>query len=202
MNKFFYIFAILLLTAGVNAEELSDKVLALNSKIQNFTGTFSETKSMPKLKKETHKSGNIYFLSPNDLLMDYTDPKTDWSLLGENLFKVQRGSHVQKFNLKKEDDRMSVFHKTLIYSMRGDVESVAKVNDATIKAENTGVEICFHLKKNKPQKIGVTEMLLVYDAPTGLIKTLKLIEANGISTTYTTQNMQSNTTIDKAVFSK
>ena len=197
------VFSVLFVFATIiSAEDLTDIVLSLNSRTTSFAGSFEEVKAMPKLKKEIHKSGRIYFISANDLLMDYTDPETDWSLLGENLFNVQRGQQVQKFNLKKDDDKMSVFHKTLIYSMRGDVKSVAQVNDAAIHAEDMGNEISFRLKKTTPQKIGVTEMLLVYDAETGLIKTLKLIEASGVSTTYTTQDMQKNAVIDKSVFRK
>ena len=144
---------------------------------------------MPKLKKEIKKEGKLYFKYPDCLAMRYTEPDGDYSVIKDGgKFYIKRGQKVSKLNLKDPDSQFSHLRNTLLFSLRGDVQAVAKENDARLKAEESSTRFLFTIEKKHTPKIGVCTLRLIYDKVSGALLLLKLEEVNGNYTSYETQD--------------
>ena len=175
------------LIGSVSAQQIEKRLLALNERTETLVAPFTEVKVMPKLKKEIRKEGNLYFQYPNALSMRYTNPEGDYSVIKDGgKFYTKRGQKKMKLNLKDPDSQFSHLRNTLIFSLSGDVEAVAKENDAKIKAQESATRFLFTIEKKHTPKVGVCRLQLVYDKVTGALLLLKMEEVNGNYTSYET----------------
>ena len=172
-------------------------VAAQNTVVSEFT----EVKSMPKLKKEIKKSGVLYFQSPDRLAMRYSDPEGDYSIIRDGLFLIKRGQgHTQKLKMDGKRTQFQILRNTLLLSMVGDIDGVAKENEASVSIEEKAGKKLVTLLKDKEVKVGVNRLELEYDLTTGALLVLKLIEVNGNSTTYSTPSPNIGASIDEEVW--
>lgn len=162
---------------------IPEDILAKRKSGDQVTNSFTESKVMPRMKKETTKKGTFSFTAPEKLRMDYTDPAGDYTLIDKDLFEVSRNGRVQKFPIKNADSRMAVLRNTLLMALNGDVEGVAKLNEATATYKEQGGKYVCTLTSEKG-KHGISELELTYDKKTGRIEQLKLVEKNGNYTIY------------------
>ncbi|MBR1809238.1 MAG: outer membrane lipoprotein carrier protein LolA [Paludibacteraceae bacterium] len=188
---------LLLATAACTyAQTIEDNILKLNKQQTTYVAQFTEKIVMPKMKKETVKQGTMYFSAPDALLMKYSDPEGDYSLIKDGKFSAGRKGHVQNFPMnEKNKSQMYVLRETLLGSMTGDLKRVAEENEADIVCEEkAGKYICL-LTKQKAKTVGVNRLELVYDKKSGALLSLKLLQANGNYTLYETKNIQQGTQI-------
>lgn len=192
-----WLIATLLLTSNVQAQNLEQQLLNKNKQNKTYVAQFVETKSMPKLKKETKKEGTLYFRAPGELAMRYTNPAGDYSIiLADGKFITRRGQ--KKTDIPMNPNHPSPFYtlrNTLLLSMQGDVAGVAKENEATFTIKKEGKNIVCRIEKNKPAKVGVNTLDLIYDEQTGGLLLLRLNEANGNYTEYAASNGKMNADI-------
>lgn len=174
----------LLMAISASAASIPEQIMKLHKAGEQFSGQFTEVKTMPKLKKETSKAGQLTFTAPNDLRLDYTDPAGDYTLIGKDLFEVSRGGKVQKFPVKNPEHRMAILRATLLLAMQGNVEEVAKTNSATADCKQQGGQFVCTLTASKDAKHGISSLTLIYDKKTGRLISLTLTENNGNYTTY------------------
>lgn len=188
--------------AEVQADKIGEQLLNLNKSNTTVMSDFEEVKQMPKLKKTIIKHGKLYFAATDRLAMRYTDPDGDYSIIRDGLFLIKRGGHTQRLKMDGRKTQFQILRNTLLYSMQGQVQEVANENDADIEyTQADGKYIC-HLTKRGNQRIGVTQLELQYDKQTGALLVLKLIEGNGISTTYSTPKPQLGVKIDDSVWAE
>ncbi len=194
--------AILLLAAVcLNAQDIEQNIKTLNGKTQTYTATFTEKTVMPKMNKQTVKQGTIRFVSPDALLMDYTDPQGDYTLIKDGKFIVSRKGQVQNMTMTPKS-QMYIFRETLLGSMTGDLKRVAEQNEADIDCkQEAGKYVCI-LTKQKAKTTGINRLELEYDTKTGALVSLNLIQANGNYTIYETTGIQLNQKIDSSVWNK
>lgn len=174
----------MLLCSTVFAAGIPDKILALHKSGETMTTSFVETKAMPKMKKETKKTGNLTFTAPDNLRLDYTDPAGDYTLITKTDFETSRAGKVQKLPFKSPQSRWAIFRSTLLYAFMGQVEEVAKLNDATATYAEEGANYLCTLDANKTAKQGISQLKLVYNKKSGKLVSLTVTEGNGNYTTY------------------
>lgn len=181
-----FLFAILIaLGCSVWAVSAQD-ILALHHAGETLKCDFTEVKTMPRAKKEISKTGRLTYTNPHDLRLDYTDPAGDYTLIGKDLFEVQRNGKVQRFNINNPDQRMSVFRQSLLYAFAGDIEALATLNNATAEYKEQGNTYVCTLTGDKTNGArGIAQLQLTYHKKTGALQSLIITENNGNYTTYT-----------------
>ena len=181
-----------------NAQTIEQNILKLHNAQETCVAEFVETIAMPKMKKQTVKKGTMYFAAPGALLMKYSDPAGDYSLIKDGKFTASRKDKVQNFPMnEKNKSQMYTLRETLLGSMTGDLKRVAAENEADISCkEKAGKYICT-LTKQKPKPAGVNTLELIYDKTSGMLLSLKLIQANGNYTIYETSAGKKGVSIPK-----
>lgn len=173
-----------LLSLASFAASIPEIIAGKHTAGETFTAKFTETKTMPKLKKETVKAGTLTFKAPENLRLDYSDPAGDYTLIEKGVFETKRGNSVQKLPIKNPEHKMSVLRATLLLAMQGKVEEVAKENDATVSYKESSTEYTCTLTPNKGSKAMAAEVVLVYEKKSGRLISLTFTESNGNYTTY------------------
>lgn len=174
----------LLICGSIMAAGIPDKIKALHKSGETMTTSFTEKSVMPKLKKESTKTGTLVFSAPDNLKLDYTDPAGDYTLITATQFETKREGKVQKLPFKNPQSQWAVFRSTLLLSFMGDVEAVAKQNDATATYKEEGANYVCTLKGDKSKPQGIAELVLVYDKKSGKLISLTVTKGNGNYTVY------------------
>lgn len=174
------LFAVALLAS---AADIPAAILKLHKANETMTCAFIETQTMPKMKKETKKTGTLIYTAPNELRLDYTDPVGDYTLMNATTVELNQGGKKQKFNIKDGKSAMAQLRATLLLSFAGDVKAVAEQNEATATYSETATEyICKLTSQNG--KHGIEKLELVYNKKTGKLQKLVVTKKNGNYTTY------------------
>lgn len=175
--------SLIVLAAG--AQSIPSAILSKHKANETFTIRFSETKSMPKAKKETKKSGSLTFKAPEYLRLDYTDPKGDYTLIDKGLFETSRDGKVQKLPVKNAQSKTAIMRATLLMAMQGKVEEIAKQHGAKAEYKEAGGEYVCTLTNDQAKGANdISQMVLVYDKKSGQIRSLTIYNPNGNNTTY------------------
>ena len=182
------------LTAG--AQTIEQTLLSMHKEKETFVAPFIETTVMPKMKKETVKKGTMYFAAPDALLMKYSDPAGDYSLIKDGKFNVKRKANVQSVPMNpKNMSQLYTLRETLLGSLTGDLKRVAEENEAEVSCKEAAGKYHCTLTKKQPKAAGVNTLELIYDKRTGALLSLKLIQANGNYTVYDTPDIKSGVSI-------
>lgn len=177
------LFAILLFASQVMTAGTAEELLAKHHAGEEYKAPFTETFVQPKINKKTVKKGTLTFRSPEYLLMEYSDPKGDYSLIDGENFDVSRDGKETKRKVKGDKGMLAKFRLTLLYSFCGDVEAVAKTNEAKASYEKKGNQIVATVDSDKPH---TQKLILTYDAKSGHLLVMEIIEPNGNSKIYST----------------
>ena len=185
MKRLLVIFTILLSPFichfSLSAQDIDSKILKKQQAA--YSSPFTEVKVMPKLKKETAKSGTLEWRSPEYLRMDYTDPEGEYTLIEGVEFSMFTKGALQKLPAKDANSKIGVLRLTLLYAFQGKVEDIAELNKAVATySEQDGRYVC-DLVAEQP-KHGVKSLRLEYDKKTGHLLLLTITEANSNYTTW------------------
>ena len=110
-------------TTLVTAQGIDATILQLQQSA--YSSAFSETKVLPKLKKETTKSGVLEWQSPSHLKMDYSDPAGDYTLIEDVVFSVNTHGALQKLPAKDANTKTGLLRLTLLNAFQGKVADIA-----------------------------------------------------------------------------
>lgn len=177
-------FVLATLMAGVAlAASPAETILKLHKAGEVYKCAFTELQAMPKLKKEVKHAGNIVYTAPSTLRLDYTDPKGDFVSITGNQMELSRAGKKQKINIKSDKSRAAIFSRSLLMAFGGDVEAIARLNEAKATYQETATQYLCTVSADKA-KNGVKEMKLIYDKKSGKLISLTLTEHNGNYTTY------------------
>lgn len=185
MRKLTILFGLMLISVISMAQDIPAAILKLHKAGEKVECSFEEAEVMPKLKKETKKAGKLLFQAPETLQMTYTNPEGDYKKIGPGEFTICQAGKVQKLPIKNEESRIAILRKTLLLAMAGKVQEVADLNKAAVScAEKSGQYIC---TLTNEAKAGVNLLELIYDKKSGALVSLRLQEANGNYTVYSTK---------------
>ena len=161
------------------------KIAQANAKYNTVTCKFEKTANMVMMEKELKSEGNLTYVRPDKLKMEYTSPAGDLlEVDGDNIVMV-RGKKTTKISTKA-DSRMANLKNTLLMSIGGDVDGVAKENAAEVKFLDTPKYYVFMISKGKGAKSQYVKLELSYSKKDNTLCIMKMEEANGNFTVYET----------------
>lgn len=187
----FTLTAVVLTTIGALAQYTPeckaaiDKIAAANAKYTTVTCPFTQTKHMVMMENELVSKGNLTYNRPDGLKMEYTSPAGDLlQIEGDNIVMV-RGKKSTKISTKA-DSRMANLKNTLLMSVGGNIDGVAKENSAEVKFLDTPKYYVFMISKGKGAKSQYVKLELSYSKKDFTLCLMKMEEANGNFTVYET----------------
>lgn len=162
-----------------------EKIAAANAKFTTVTCQFTQTKHLVMMENELVNRGNLTYNRPNALKMEYTSPAGDLlEVDGDNIIMVRGKKRTQIST--KADSRMANLKNTLLMSIGGDIEGVAKENSAEVKFLDTPKYYVFMISKGKGAKSQYVKLELSYSKKDLTLCIMKMEEANGNFTVYET----------------
>lgn len=200
MKKFFSFFLFGLCTLSMSGESIEQRLLSLNDGRISYIADFEERIIMPRMNKQTIKRGKMYYAYTESLLMSYSDPAGDYSLIRDGSFVAMRKGKRNTFSMSSKKGQMYELRETLLGSLSGDLQRVALVNGASISCEEKGDSyVCTLVKTDKPSS-GVYRLEAEYERTTGLLTVLRMIQVNGNYTEYVTSKRQTNVSISDDIW--
>ena len=139
---------------------------------------------MPKMNKTVVSEGTMLFEAPENLRMDYTQPKGDYTLIEKDKFDVFKAGKLQHLNVKDPKQKMAVYRATLLACLGGDVEKAAALNNAKADYKTVGNTYVCTLKAENAAPRDIAALELIYDKKNGQLLKMTLTEGNGKYTTY------------------
>ena len=192
MKRFFTCLIVLLAAAfAANAQNTPEcdaaikKIAQANAKFNTVTCKFTKTANMVMMEKELKSEGNLTYVRPDKLKMEYTTPAGDLLDINGDALTLISGKQKRTTNVKA-DGRMATLKNTLLYSVGGDVAAVAAENNATIKFEENSLYYIFTLAKGKGAKSQYVELVLSYSKKDLSLCIMTMVEPNGNFTVYHT----------------
>ena len=162
-----------------------EKIAAANEKFTTVNCPFTQTKHLVMMENELVNKGNLTYTRPNALKMEYTSPAGDLlEVDGDNIIMVRGKKRTQIST--KADSRMANLKNTLLMSIGGDIEGVAKENSAEVKFLDTPKYYVFMISKGKGAKSQYVKLELSYSKKDLTLCIMKMEEANGNFTVYET----------------
>lgn len=204
MKRLFLFISLFVVTFVANAQHdvVIQKIKSANEQYKTVTCNFTQSKTMAMVDKVINSEGVLFFNRADKLKMDYTTPQGNLLLItGESLVMVQ-GNKKNDFNTK-QNAQMRNLKNTLLFSIAGDVDAVAKENGANVEFAETSDYYKFVLvKADKQVKSRMTTLELSYSKNDYSLCVMVMEEANGTRTTYNTPVKMFNKPIDETVFEK
>ncbi len=182
------LFAAVFAANGQNTPECDAaiaKIAQANEKFNTVTCKFTKTSVMAMMEKELKSEGNLTFVRPSQLKMEYTDPAGDLLEINGDALTIISGKQKRNSNVKG-DGRMATLKNTLLLSVGGDVQGVANETKAQVKFEETPQYYIFTLNKGKGAKSQYVELVLSYSKKDLSLCIMKMVEPNGNYTVYET----------------
>ena len=161
------------------------KIAQANAKYNTVTCKFSKTVNMVMMEKELKSEGDLTYLRPSQLKMEYTNPAGDLLEINGDALTLISGKQKRNQNVKG-DGRMATLKNTLLYSVGGDVNGVIAETNAQVKFEETPQYYIFTLTKGKGAKSQYVELVLSYSKKDLSLCIMKMVEPNGNYTVYET----------------
>lgn len=167
------------------------KIAKANANYNTVTCKFTKTANMVMMEKELKSEGNLTYVRPDKLKMEYTSPAGDLLDINGDALTMISGKQKRSSNVKG-DGRMASLKNTLLYSVGGDVAAVAAENNAKITFEETPQYYIFTLTKGKGTKSQYVELVLSYSKKDLSLCIMTMVEANGNFTVYYTPEKKFN----------
>ena len=161
------------------------KIAQANAKYNTVTCKFSKTVNMVMMEKELKSEGDLTYVRPSHLKMEYTNPAGDLLEINGDALTLISGKQKRNQNVKG-DGRMATLKNTLLYSVGGDVNGVIAETNAQVKFEETPQYYIFTLTKGKGAKSQYVELVLSYSKKDLSLCIMKMVEPNGNYTIYET----------------
>lgn len=191
MKRFLTVIAALFIAVGAIAQNTPEcdaaikKIADANAKYNTVTCKFTKTSTMVMMEKELVSEGNLTYLRPDKLKMEYTNPAGDLLDINGDSFTLVSGKQKRSSNAKG-DGRMAVLKNTLLFAVGGDVAGVAAENNAQIEFSQDSNHYTFVLTKGKGARSQYVKLTLSYSKKDMSLCVMKMEEANGNYTTYDT----------------
>ena len=161
------------------------KIAQANTKYNTVTCKFNKTVNMVMMEKELKSEGDLTYVRPSQLKMEYTNPAGDLLEINGDALTLISGKQKRNQNVKG-DGRMATLKNTLLYSVGGDVQGVINETNAQVKFEETPQYYIFTLNKGKGAKSQYVELVLSYSKKDLSLCIMKMVEPNGNYTVYET----------------
>ena len=198
-----HLFTILLAFLGLAALQLPAadvpaKIGTAGAALTSMEASFTHVKTVKATGKTTTFTGTYYYTATDRLAMHY-DQASEGLVLNADRFFIRRGGKANTGH-SKNVHQMEQLSTLLFACIRGEVQSVADSNNATlaVKAEKSAWTITLTAKKKASK--GYAKIVLRYRQDDGLLESLRFEEFNGNVNEYTLKDCKAGVVIPAAKF--
>ena len=168
MKKFLTILTFALFALGLSAQEIG--------------ASFVQNKTIKASGRVIHGEGVVFFTAPDQLRMNYLEPKGEYMIIDGNMLRSNVGMKQIDVDTEKNAS-MRNLRNTLLNCIMGEYEKAAAENDADVVVEKKGDGKAVTLTARKQAARGYSRIIVEYNAQTRPVR-MVLDEFNGISTEY------------------
>jgi len=156
---------------------------------QTFEGQFTQTKTIKASGRTIVSKGNFSYTAPDQLSMLYTSPDGDYMIIDGPFIRSDINGTAADVDTSK-NAQMRNQRNTLLNCISGDVETVAKDNDAdlVIKPRQGGAKSVTITARRQAAR-GYSRIVLDYRAD-GVLTSMTLEEFGGVSTEMKFSNIK------------
>ena len=162
---------------------LTFSLFALGLSAQEIGASFVQNKYIQATKRTIRSEGVVFFTAPDQLRMNYLDPKGDYLIIDGNMVHTNLAGKRMDVNTDNNVSMRSL-RNTLINCIMGEYEKAAQDNDAEVVVEKKGDGKVVTMTARKQAAKGYSKILVEYNALKRPVR-MVLDEFNGISTEYT-----------------
>lgn len=166
---------------------------------KQVTCQFEQQKFLKGMNKPVISTGTLYYKDQN-FGMYYSQPEGDYIYIKPDVISMKNRGKVRNHNIK-EGNQLSNLKNTLLMCISGDVNGVAKENEATLTyaKQTAGHEFTLTKELKKGEK-GYSKIVLIYDAKTFNLISMTMVEANGNYSIYNISGHDSQKNVDFSIF--
>ncbi len=185
MKKVIFVLVALMTSVGIFAaeDELMAAIRKANTANEKYSCHFEQAKYMKMVAKPIESAGEFYMKGAGSMSMIYTKPEGDLLVITGDDFVMVNNGKTRKHSTK-EGSLTLVLRNTLLMSMRGDINGIAKETDADITYTDTKDTDDFEISRRNEVKAGYSMIKLSFDKKTHLLTKMVLEESNGNYTEY------------------
>ena len=187
-----------LATMQLPAAEVPAKTGTAGAALTSMEASFTHVKTVKATGKSTTFTGTYYYTATDRLAMHYNQD-SEGLVLNADRFFIRRGGKANKGHISKVN-QMEKLSALLFACIRGEVQSVADENNATlaVKSEKSAWVITLTAKKKASK--GYAKIVLRYRQDDGLLESLRFEEFNGNVNEYTLKDCKAGVVIPAAKF--
>jgi len=156
---------------------------------QTFDGQFTQTKTIKASGRTIVSKGNFTYTAPDQLSMLYTSPDGDYLIIDGPFMRSDINGTAADVDTSK-NSQMRNLRNTLLNCIAGDVETVARENDADLvsKPKSGGGKVVTITARRQAAR-GYSRIVLEYRAD-GVLTSMILDEFGGVSTEMKFSNIK------------
>lgn len=187
-----------LATMQLPAAEVPAKIGTAGAALTSMEASFTHVKTVKATGKSITFTGTYYYTATDRLAMHYAQD-SEGLVLNADRFFIRRGGKANKGHISKVN-QMEKLSALLFSCIRGEVQSVADENNATlaVKSEKSAWVITLTAKKKASK--GYAKIVLRYRQDDGLLESLRFEEFNGNVNEYTLKDCKAGVVIPAAKF--
>ena len=204
MKRIFTIFsAVVISLIGGNALSAQDAILQkiekAGSAFTTIEASFTQTRTIKASGNTTVSKGDLYFNSPSQLAMIYSQPSGELLIINGDAIHLNRAGKGTTYDSSKVASFRSL-RNTLLDCIQGKVSKVASDNDASMTVADTKDGYLVTIKAKTASPRGYSSVSLLYRKSDCVVVKMILDEFSGIKTVYDMAGIKLGTPVDSAKF--
>ena len=157
-----------------------------------FGGTFMEAVNDPVLNKNVKHKGKIYFKSPRQMAIQYSEPAGDLFILNGMQMYIAKGKTKKTYDLNKAR-QLNMLANLLCYGMMGQISEIEKMVGVKAVFSEGKAFYSFKMTKDTKESRGYKQVELLYSKIDGHLSTIALVEFSGKTTLYSVPMIRKGT---------
>ena len=149
--------------------------------------------------KVVNGEGTIYYAAPASLALRYSNPEGECFIIDGDCIYVNKAGRVKHFDAKKNAP-MRTMSQTLLNCIEGNVEAVARENEADVMSSESAKTRKITVTARKKSVRGYETIELRYRKSDGMVEYIKLVEFNGNVNEYMISACKKGVTLPSDAF--
>lgn len=175
-----------------------EKIAIENMKYKSIESLFEQMQHLAMIEGDMISEGKLYYNKPEQLLMEYTNPKGDAMLINGDKFAMKTSGKYRETSAKS-NVKMQGMKNILSACLEGNMMQLgADKISCKETAQEYLVTVEFSAKSNN--KSNFSKVIVAYSKKDYSLNNLKTVEADGSYTLYELKNKNLNAKIASTVF--
>lgn len=186
--------------SATNDGDILARIASANKQTTSVESTFKQTRTNAA-KVKVSMSGKLYYKNTRQLSMLYSQPATDKFIISNGLMYVKTGAKSTQYTLSKSPV-MNKLADYLLKAFAGQVNEIAKINNANCSVTDDGKNYVIKLTAKKTAAQGFSKITLKYRKSDCVLIYMENEEFNHLINTYELTGVKRNVTVSNSVFVK